>query len=59
MLKMYFPKILEGIQSGNAGDLDTARPYISKFCASGKDPTLFSCIGQGTSREAGESGWVT
>ena len=40
---MSFSKILHGIQSGNAGDLDTARPYISKFRASGQDPSLFSC----------------
>ena len=33
--------ILHGIQSGNEGDLDTARPYISKFRASGQDPSFF------------------
>ena len=38
---MSFSKILHGIQSGNDGDLDTARPYISKFCVSGQDPLFF------------------
>ena len=56
---MYFSKILHGIHSGNAGDLDTASPYISKFCASGQDHSFFFCAsGQGTSKYAGESGWV-
>ena len=44
LLKMSFCKVLRGIQSGNDGDLDTAKPYISKFCASEQDPSLFSCV---------------
>ena len=56
---MSFSEILHGIQSGNDGDLDKARPYISKFHASGQDPSLFRESGQGTSRDPKESGWVT
>ena len=55
---MSFSKILHEIESGNAGDLDTARPYISKFHASGQDPLFFCASGQGTSRDPRESGWV-
>ena len=43
---MYFSEILHGIQNGNDGDLDTARPYISEFCASGQDPSFFVCQGK-------------
>ena len=57
-IKMSFSKILHGIQNGNAGNLDTASSYIFKFLASGQDPHLFYASGQGTSIDAGESGWV-
>ena len=45
-----------GFQSGNARDLDTASPHVSKFRVSGH---FLRASGQGTSIHVEESGWVT
>ena len=57
-VKNVFLKIFHGIQNGNDVGLDTAGPKISKFRASGQDPSFSSALGQGSSRVAGESGSV-
>ena len=50
---MSFSKILHGIQSGNVGDLDTARSLYMNFMCQGKTPPeilknlagLHDCVG--------------
>ena len=46
---MSFCKVLQGIENGNGGDLDTARfLYMKNFVRQGKTPLFFRASGQGT-----------
>ena len=61
---MYFSKVLHGIESGNAGDLDTARClYIKILCVRARPLSFF--VRQGKAPEeiienvAGSLGHVT
>ena len=41
-MENVFSKVLHGIQSGNAGDLDTARSlYMKNFCIRARPLTFF------------------
>ena len=47
VLKMYFCKVLHGIESGNAGDLDTARSlYVKISCVRARPLSFFVCQGK-------------
>ena len=55
---MSFGKLLHGIQSGNDGDLDTARSlYIKILCIRAKPLSFLVC--QGMAPDPRECGWVT